>query len=1116
MTTLDPNNTNFSTRLYEEIKRLNSPENIDPRYKFLRYHQNVVRSFLSDMNVGTRGLLVAHEPGTGKSLIGAAISVDAVENPHHQLQPIILLTKSLQPNFKKGILQYMKLRSACDPSWTHGKLSEQEMNAWINLKFSFVSMNAGNMMRQMVRVAEGSLGAEYNKAVGSMLDDRIEVIIASGSLDNKLLIVDEAHNLFRAMTNNSSNAIQLYNMIMRAKGLKLVFLTGTPCSNDPFELVPCMNMLAGKAVLPEDYDEFVKYFVDEKRGLIKNKDKFQNRIMGLVSYVTRVTKFTTNTNVDTRASNSIFPTVLPRIIEYIPMDGEQYAVYALAREKELEESKRVWKRSSSARLNKPKNEAASSYRQQSRQLSNYCPPKKFRETKFSDINVNEIEDSDITSGKLTALMKVLAKMPSPGYLYSQFVSAGGLSTIVRALKLNGYELTDLQSVGEVINELQVEEKLNGDVAVSTDTTNDTTPTLPHSGAGQQRAYDILDRIRGIKVGSGWWNGGNVGGDQPDDNVDASKPARNVDASKPARNVDIADCIFSDVGGISGSADTTNTANNHVQLLTIDNINDVINDKSIAKSVIDILSNGGFGFYYDKSYIVVSIIDSDATLEYIPDEHVEKLRAAVDNELRKRGHTKYIFSVYKCDNSDCNDDTTQQKPLSALVQRSQQIGKSDTRDVYMRKLPNNVTGGDDANNTNDTNDDTIDPQFTKCTDMMSMSYLRAATPNDIISGNLDLSVLSSPNACYVIELSDGQSGIISVRCSDDTLMITNAMYSNGDPIVNDAVYRDFCSRLKRNATTNRMKLAVSSSDVAVIGMYVGMGFTIIGCIDGVSTLEYVFGGGNDGSVDTPTRKKYFAVISGQVKPEIRDQIVRRMNQRENTHGELLSLLLISATGAEGLDLKSQRFCVIYEPYWVHSRLDQVEARGARADSHIMLPEDQQNFQPIMFISVAPTAEPIDYNALIADALLGNVAELNKHMTTDLELYYRSIKFASLIKSFTDALKEVSIECGLIDHSDTGIVCRMCTPNGQRLYTDNIAADIRMPNPCVQMVEESVSASEIIVDGRTYYYSVKDSADTTHFHKYIIYEYNKQLDSYVEMTPDNDLFGIIMEKLIQNEK
>ena len=159
MTTLDPNNTNFSTRLYEEIKRLNSPENIDPRYKFLRYHQNVVRSFLSDMNVGTRGLLVAHEPGTGKSLIGAAISVDAVENPHHQLQPIILLTKSLQPNFKKGILQYMKLRSACDPSWTHGKLSEQEMNAWINLKFSFVSMNAGNMMRQMVRVAEGSLGA---------------------------------------------------------------------------------------------------------------------------------------------------------------------------------------------------------------------------------------------------------------------------------------------------------------------------------------------------------------------------------------------------------------------------------------------------------------------------------------------------------------------------------------------------------------------------------------------------------------------------------------------------------------------------------------------------------------------------------------------------------------------------------------------------------------------------------------------------------------------------------------------------------------------------------------------------------------------------------------------
>jgi len=41
-----------------------------------------------------------------------------------------------------------------------------------------------------------------------------------GTLDDCLLIVDEAHNLFNAITNGSKNAVGLYDLILKAKNLK--------------------------------------------------------------------------------------------------------------------------------------------------------------------------------------------------------------------------------------------------------------------------------------------------------------------------------------------------------------------------------------------------------------------------------------------------------------------------------------------------------------------------------------------------------------------------------------------------------------------------------------------------------------------------------------------------------------------------------------------------------------------------------------------------------------------------------------------------------------------------------------------------------------------------------
>ena len=65
--------------------------------------------------------------------------------------------------------------------------------------------------------------------------------------DNSVLIIDEVHNLTNAMSkaNHGVRARYLEKIIMNAKKLKLVFLSGTPMINNLFETAKLFNLLRG-------------------------------------------------------------------------------------------------------------------------------------------------------------------------------------------------------------------------------------------------------------------------------------------------------------------------------------------------------------------------------------------------------------------------------------------------------------------------------------------------------------------------------------------------------------------------------------------------------------------------------------------------------------------------------------------------------------------------------------------------------------------------------------------------------------------------------------------------------------------------------------------------------
>lgn len=497
---LDRTNTNFPVQLLEYMKKI-SPEE---KYKFLKYYQNIVRDYVLNVDVGSKGLLVAHTMGMGKSMVASAVAMDMIDAGY---EIIVLTTKSLHENMRKGIKKYIKLRTENDKYYKLGTLSDKDLDEWINRNYSFVSMNASNMLKQMSAAARSLEEKEMDKKFKSVSD--------LGTLDGKVLIVDEAHNLFRAITNGSKNALGLYNVIMSSKRVKLIFLTGTPIASDPFELVPCFNMLArrdGKPVLPEDWKTFHKLYVNPSTGHIINKEKFQNRIFGLLSYVNH------KSIIQTGGPTVEFPEELKPVIKFVNMSRHQYVLYTLAREKEKDEGKmRARYRgdmSNTPLLQKPRSDTSSSYRVRSRQLSNYAPPSEFsdyilgkaskrkailaddkemneeKDNKIDDkkdsekdnkievisevspvktVNIlDKIKSADVYSPKLAAILESIEKHGKTlGIVYSQFTGVGGLGILQRYLENNGYTLYNGQSSAELNQQangwltIETEEKRGG-------------------------------------------------------------------------------------------------------------------------------------------------------------------------------------------------------------------------------------------------------------------------------------------------------------------------------------------------------------------------------------------------------------------------------------------------------------------------------------------------------------------------------------------------------------------------------------------------------------------------------------------------------------------------------
>jgi hypothetical protein len=118
-------------------------------------------------------------------------------------------------------------------------------------------------------------------------------------LRKTLLIIDEAHKLYGG---NDMSSIERPDMkklrealfrsyeVSGKDSVRLLLMTATPYTNDPFELVKLLNLLRLPTdQLPDDYDEFAEAYFrkDEATFSKKGKFKYLNQISGYVSFLSR-------------------------------------------------------------------------------------------------------------------------------------------------------------------------------------------------------------------------------------------------------------------------------------------------------------------------------------------------------------------------------------------------------------------------------------------------------------------------------------------------------------------------------------------------------------------------------------------------------------------------------------------------------------------------------------------------------------------------------------------------------------------------------------------------------------------------------------------------------------
>ena len=132
---------------------------------------------------------------------------------------------------------------------------------------------------------------------------------------------------------------------------------------------------------------------------------------------------------------------------------------------------------------------------------------------------------------------------------------------------------------------------------------------------------------------------------------------------------------------------------------------------------------------------------------------------------------------------------------------------------------------------------------------------------------------------------------------------------------------------------------------------------------------------------------------------------------NLYGEIIKVIMITASGAEGISLKNVRYVHVTEPYWHPVRNEQVIGRARRICSHKDLPKELQTVEVFLYLMTFSESQLTSNKSIELRLKDKSKKDNTTPLTSDEALYEISIMKETINKEILHNVKEAAIDCNI---------------------------------------------------------------------------------------------------------
>ena len=242
-------------------------------------HQLFLKNFLTK-ETPYNGVLLFHGVGVGKTCSAITISENFRDlYSSRDKRIIILCSKNIKIGWKKTIFNPELGENQCSGNifLKRNIKTRREVNRLVRDYYEIMAyLSFANHVKRLIRVR----GKKYR----DVSDEDRERLVIHELFSNRLLIIDEAHNLRDDAEKDVKDSVEMIEKVIKySENLKVVLLSATPMYNRSTEIVRLLNFL-----LLNDKRELIKRekVFDKSGKLNKSGEKIlKTACRGYVSYV---------------------------------------------------------------------------------------------------------------------------------------------------------------------------------------------------------------------------------------------------------------------------------------------------------------------------------------------------------------------------------------------------------------------------------------------------------------------------------------------------------------------------------------------------------------------------------------------------------------------------------------------------------------------------------------------------------------------------------------------------------------------------------------------------------------------------------------------------------------